>query len=92
VCAESALKLFADRLASKYKMPGAKLFLLCVVCVNIFAQPAGRGVISGTVIDAATGDPVRKAIVKVMARNASLLGHDAHGRFGKVQFRRTARG
>lgn len=46
-------------------MAGAKFMLVCVVCVNIFAQPAGRGVISGAVFDAATGEPVRKAIVTV---------------------------
>ncbi len=40
-----------------------KLCLLCVVCVNTFAQPAGRGVISGTVIEASSGDAVRKAVV-----------------------------
>jgi protocatechuate 3,4-dioxygenase beta subunit len=45
-------------------MDRAKLcLLLCVACVNIVAQPAGRGVISGTVVEASSGDAVRKAVV-----------------------------
>jgi protocatechuate 3,4-dioxygenase beta subunit len=37
--------------------------LLCVFSAALFAQAAGRGVISGTVVDASSGDPVRKAVV-----------------------------
>lgn len=66
-------------------MAGAKLLLLCVVCVSIFAQPAGSGVISGTVIDAATGDPVRKAIVTVTwhgtPRSWATMRSDGSGKF-----------
>ena len=65
-------------------MPGARLFLLCL-CVNSFAQPAGRGVISGSVVDAATGDPVRKAIVTVTwhgtPRSWATLRTDGSGKF-----------
>lgn len=66
-------------------MAGAKLLLLSVVCVNTFAQPAGRGVISGTVVDAATGDPVRKAIVTVTwhgtPRSWATMRTDGSGKF-----------
>jgi protocatechuate 3,4-dioxygenase beta subunit len=44
-------------------MARANLFLL--LCVNMFAQPAGQGVISGTVVEASNGEAVRKAVVTV---------------------------
>jgi protocatechuate 3,4-dioxygenase beta subunit len=37
--------------------------LLCVIPASLFAQPAGHGVISGTVVEAGSGDAVRKAVV-----------------------------
>jgi hypothetical protein len=67
-------------------MDRAKLCpLLCLLCVNIFAQPAGSGVISGTVIDAASGDAVKKAIVTVTwhgtPRAWGTMRTDGSGRF-----------
>jgi hypothetical protein len=59
--------------------------LLCVVWVRIFAQPAGRGAISGTVIEASSGDGVRKAIVTLTwhgtPRAWATTRTDASGRF-----------
>ncbi len=59
--------------------------LLCVVCVNTFAQPAGRGVISGTVVEASSGDAVRKAVVTVTwhgtPRSWATARTDGSGRF-----------
>jgi hypothetical protein len=50
-----------------------------------FAQPSGRGVISGTVVDAASGDPVRKAVVTVTwqgtPRSWATTRTDGSGRF-----------
>jgi protocatechuate 3,4-dioxygenase beta subunit len=47
-------------------MARAELALfLCVYSASVFAQPAGRGAISGTVVDASSGDAVRKAVVTV---------------------------
>ncbi len=47
-------------------MARAKLcLLLCIVHAASYGQHAGRGVIAGRVVDAASGDPVRKAIVTV---------------------------
>ncbi len=66
-------------------MTGAKLFRLCVVSVNILAQPAGSGAISGTVVEAASGDPVRKAIVTVTwhgtPRSWATTRTDGSGKF-----------
>lgn len=49
------------------------------------AQPAGHGVISGTVIDASSGDPVRKAIVTITwhgtPRAWATTRTDGSGRF-----------
>ncbi len=51
----------------------------------VFAQPGGRGVISGTIIDASSGDPVRKAVVTVMwqgtPRAWATTRTDGSGRF-----------
>ncbi len=43
-------------------MTSAKL-CVCFAYAVAFAQPSGRGVISGTVLDASSGDAVRKAVV-----------------------------
>jgi hypothetical protein len=51
----------------------------------LLAQPAGRGAISGTVADASSGDPVRKAIVTVTwhgtPRAWATTRTDGSGRF-----------
>ena len=51
----------------------------------LFAQPAGRGVISGIVVEATSGEPVRKAIVTVTwhgtPRSWATLRTDSGGRF-----------
>lgn len=44
-------------------MPRVKLLLCVTLCATALAQPSGQGVISGTVVDASSGDPVRKAVV-----------------------------
>lgn len=66
-------------------MACAKLLLLWLVCVNLFAQPAGRGAISGTVVEASSGDPVRKAVVTVTwhgtPRSWATMRTDGSGRF-----------
>src|SRR5580658_1850900 len=66
-------------------MACAKLLLLWLVCVNLFAQPAGRGAISGTVVEASSGDPVRKAVVTVTwhgtPRSWATTRTDGSGRF-----------
>jgi hypothetical protein len=38
-------------------------FLASVFLVAAVAQPLGKGVISGTVVDGESGDPIRKALV-----------------------------
>jgi hypothetical protein len=64
--------------------------LLCAfgaaVCAQpMFGQPTGRGAISGTVIEAANGDPVRKAIVTAIwqgtPRAWATTRTDGSGRF-----------
>jgi protocatechuate 3,4-dioxygenase beta subunit len=67
-------------------MARAKMcLLLCVVCANIFAQPAGQGVISGTVVEASNGEAVRKAVVTVTwhgtPRAWATTRTDGSGRF-----------
>jgi hypothetical protein len=42
---------------------GRVKWLYFVCCATMFAQSAGRSAISGTVVDAASGDAVRKAVV-----------------------------
>ena len=42
-----------------------KSLLLMAIAGLAMSQPSGHGIISGTVIDAASGDPVRKAVVTV---------------------------
>lgn len=46
-------------------MPGARALLLFFAAGYAFGQSAGTGVIGGVVVDNASGDPVRKAIVTV---------------------------
>lgn len=67
-------------------MAPAKLSLLLgMVSAAIFAQPAGTGVISGTVVEASSGDPVRKAVVTVTwqgsPRSWATTRTDSSGRF-----------
>jgi hypothetical protein len=67
-------------------MAGAKLIpMVCIFCAMSLAQPAGRGVISGTVIEAVSGDPVRKATVTVTwqgtPRSWATMRTDGSGRF-----------
>src|SRR5260370_42282134 len=61
------------------------LLLLCIVRVNSFAEPAGRGVISGAVVEASSGDGVRKAVVTVTwhgtPRAWATTRTDGSGRF-----------
>jgi len=53
--------------------------------VALFGQPAGTGVIAGTVVDHATGAPVRKAVVTVYAQGSppawAAQQTDGSGRF-----------
>jgi Carboxypeptidase regulatory-like domain len=67
-------------------MASAKLSLLFgTICAAIFAQPAGTGVISGTVVEASSGDPVRKAVVTATwqgsPRSWATTRTDSSGRF-----------
>jgi hypothetical protein len=63
---------------------------VCIFCATlcaqvIYGQPAGRGVISGAVIEAISGDPVRKATVTVTwqgtPRSWATTRTDGSGRF-----------
>lgn len=58
---------------------------LALVCATVFAQPTGTGVIAGTVVDDASGEPVRKAIVTVTwhgtPRSWATARTDASGKF-----------
>jgi hypothetical protein len=68
-------------------MARARAFpLLCAaLCANAFAQPAGQGVISGTVVEASGSAPVRKAIVTLTwqgtPRSWATERTDGSGRF-----------
>jgi hypothetical protein len=77
--------------------------LLCVFGTGVFAQPPGRGVISGTVVEASSGDPVRKAVVTLTwqgtPRSWATTRSDGSGRFvfeglpaGKYALRATKAG
>ena len=61
------------------------LRLLCAAGLIALAQPAGTGVISGTVVDSVSGDPVRKAIVTATwhgtPRSWATARTDGSGRF-----------
>lgn len=64
--------------------------MLMALAAAALAQPAGRGVISGTVVDAASGDPVRKAVITLTwqgtPRSWATLRTDESGsfRFGNL--------
>src|SRR5580698_268992 len=86
-------------------MTHARLSVLCCVafCTMAFAQPGGRGVISGTVVDVASGDPVRKAVVTVTWQGTpgawATVQTDGSGHFqveglpaGKYELRATKTG
>jgi hypothetical protein len=61
------------------------LIWLTLSCVIAFAQPAGQGVISGTVVDTVSGDAVNRAIVTVTwhgtPRSWATVRTDGSGRF-----------
>jgi protocatechuate 3,4-dioxygenase beta subunit len=84
-------------------MARAKLLFSCLIGVNLFAQPAGRGAISGAVVDASSGDPVRKAVVTLTwhgtPRAWATARTDGSGKFafeglpaGKYDLRATKQG
>ena len=85
-------------------MARAKLSLLfCATFWIAFAQPSRRSVISGTVIEASSGDPVRKAVVTATwqgtPRSWATTRTDGSGRFifdglppGKYDLRATKAG
>lgn len=84
-------------------MARVKLCLWCVVSASAFAQPAGRSVISGTVVEATSGDAVHKAIVTATwhgtPRSWATTRTDGSGRFsfeglpaGKYDLRATKQG
>ncbi|MGA3188804.1 MAG: carboxypeptidase regulatory-like domain-containing protein, partial [Bryobacteraceae bacterium] len=58
---------------------------LCVLGAIALAQPSGTGVISGTVVEASSGDPVRKAVVTATwhgtPRSWATTRTDSSGRF-----------
>jgi hypothetical protein len=60
-------------------------FLASVFLVAAVAQPLGKGVISGTVVDGESGDPIRKAIVTLTLDGApsrwATARTDSSGRF-----------
>jgi protocatechuate 3,4-dioxygenase beta subunit len=66
-------------------VPAKLIPVVCIFCAAVLAQPAGRGVISGTVIEAVSGDPVRKATVTVTwqgtPRSWATIRTDGSGRF-----------
>src|SRR5579871_5976834 len=57
---------------------------LCLLVTGV-AQPSGRGVIAGTVVESTSGEPVRKAIVTVTwhgtPRSWATTRTDSSGRF-----------
>lgn len=63
----------------------ARLVLLIATVVAVGAQPQGSGVISGTVVQQASGEPVRKAIVSLFwygrPKSWAAVMTDASGRF-----------
>jgi len=81
----------------------ARVFFCMLLYATAQAQPAGRGAISGTVVDVASGDPVRKAVVTVTwqgtPRSWATTRSDGSGRFifeglpaGKYDLRATKAG
>ena len=93
VCAESALKLFAKVLASNLRN-GPREIITFVrrlresFCAACRARRDLRH--SGGRSDRRSG--AKSDRESYLARNAALLGDDAHGRLGKVQLRGTAGG
>lgn len=66
--------------------PAITVAILCAAALTqTFAQPAGTGVIAGTVVDDTSGDPVRKAIVTVTwhgnPRSWATARTDSSGKF-----------
>jgi hypothetical protein len=59
--------------------------ICAITCAQLVGQPRGTGVISGTVIDSRSGDPVRKAVVTVTwqgtPRSWATIATDDSGRF-----------
>src|SRR5579864_4974119 len=59
--------------------------VLCLAASPLFAQPSGRGVIAGTVVESANAEPVRKAIVTVTwhgtPRSWATTRTDGDGKF-----------
>jgi protocatechuate 3,4-dioxygenase beta subunit len=67
-------------------MRGRSILILAATLATLLcAQPSGTGVISGTVIDSSSGDPVRKAVVTVTwhgtPRSWATLQTDGAGKF-----------
>jgi Carboxypeptidase regulatory-like domain len=86
-------------------MPRARrlIVLFAAICGITCAQPRGTGVISGTVIDSRSGDPVRRAVVTVTwqgtPRSWATTRTDGSGKFvfdglppGKYDLRATKQG
>ena len=84
-------------------MAAKSLLLMALAGMALVAQPAGRGVISGAVMDASSGDPVRKAVVTLTwqgtPRSWATTRTDESGRFqfeglppGKYDLRATKAG
>jgi hypothetical protein len=69
----------------KTMAPAKVCLLLCVVGASLFAQSSSRGVIAGTVIEAGSDDPVRKAVVTATwhgtPRSWATTRTDGSGRF-----------
>lgn len=62
-----------------------RFLCLTTITVAVYGQPSGTGVIAGTVVDHATGSPVRKAVVTVSWQDTppawALQQTDASGHF-----------
>ncbi len=83
--------------------PRRLIVLFAAICGITCAQPRGTGVISGTVIDSRSGDPVRRAVVTVTwqgtPRSWATTRTDGSGKFvfdglppGKYDLRATKQG
>jgi protocatechuate 3,4-dioxygenase beta subunit len=84
---DGGLKRFWSPMASNQTMAQPKLCsLLCTTfCAITLAQSSGQGVISGIVVEASSGDPVRRAVVTVTwqgtPRSWATTRTDGAGRF-----------